>query len=67
VEAGAVEQLLILDSIVRNKDHERMMRSVEDQRGTVIVVSEHHEGGKKLDAIGGMAALLRFKADQTYS
>jgi protein pelota len=38
-----------------------MMKSVEDQRGKVIVVSELHEGGKKLDAIGGMAALLRYR------
>ena len=44
-----------------------MMKSVEDQRGKVIVVSELHEGGKKLDAIGGMAALLRFKTATAYS
>jgi len=25
------------------------------------VVSEHHEAGRKLDSIGGMAALLRFR------
>jgi stalled ribosome rescue protein Dom34 len=23
-------------------------------------VSEHHEGGKKLESLGGMAALLRY-------
>jgi protein pelota len=60
-----VETLLIVDNVVRNKDYERMMKAVEDQRGTVIVVSELHEGGKKLDSIGGMAALLRFKLAST--
>jgi stalled ribosome rescue protein Dom34 len=25
-----------------------------------MVVSEHHEAGRKLEALGGMAALLRF-------
>ncbi|MGD0816793.1 MAG: mRNA surveillance protein pelota [Methanomassiliicoccales archaeon] len=67
VDAGAVETLLIVDNVVRNKDFERMMKAVEEQRGTVIVVSELHEGGKKLDAIGGMAALLRFKTATSYS
>ncbi len=60
-KAGAVEQLLILDSLVREKDVEALMRSVEDARGRVTIVSELHEGGKKLEALGGMAALLRYK------
>ncbi len=60
-KAGAVEMLLILDSMVREKDVESLMRSVEDSRGRVTVVSEMHEGGKKLDSLGGMAALLRFR------
>ncbi len=58
---GAVEQLLILDSLVREKDVEALMRSVEDARGRVTIVSEMHEGGKKLESLGGMAALLRYK------
>ncbi len=61
VKAGAVEQLLILDTMVREKDVESLMRSVEDARGRVTVVSELHEGGKKLESLGGMAALLRYK------
>jgi len=61
VKAGAVEQLLILDTMVREKDVEALMRSVEDARGRVTVVSELHEGGKKLESLGGMAALLRYK------
>jgi protein pelota len=34
---------------------------VESSRGKVMVVSEHHEAGKKLEALGGIAALLRFR------
>jgi len=60
-KAGAVEQLLILDSMVREKDVEALMRSVEEARGRVTVVSELHEGGKKLESLGGMAALLRYR------
>jgi len=61
VKAGAVELLLILDSLVREGDIEAMMRSVEDSRGRVTIVSELHEGGKKLESLGGIAALLRYK------
>ncbi|HUT27515.1 MAG TPA: mRNA surveillance protein pelota [Methanomassiliicoccales archaeon] len=61
VKVGAVELLLILDSMVREKDVESLMRSVEDSRGRVTVVSEMHEGGKKLESLGGMAALLRYR------
>ncbi|MCG7845337.1 MAG: mRNA surveillance protein pelota, partial [Methanomassiliicoccales archaeon] len=60
-KAGAVEQLLILDSMVRNKDVEALMRMVEESRGRVTIVSELHEGGKKLESLGGMAALLRYR------
>ena len=31
----------------------------------MVVVSEHHEGGKKLEALGGLAALLRYKMSET--
>jgi protein pelota len=59
--AGAVLELLVLDSLIRAKNLDPLIRSVEDARGKVTVVSEQHEAGKKLDAIGGIAALLRFR------
>jgi protein pelota len=40
---------------------EELLKAVETARGKVLMVSEHHEGGKKLEAIGGIAALLRFR------
>jgi len=61
VNAGAVLTLLVLDPLIREKNLDALMKAVEDARGTVMVVSEHHEAGKKLEAIGGIAALLRFK------
>lgn len=59
--AGAVETLLVLDSVLREKDLDDVVRAVETQRGTVMVVSSDHEGGQRLQAIGGMGALLRYK------
>jgi len=61
VDAGAVETLLVLDSLVRTKDLDDLMRSVEEAGGRVIVVSERHDAGRELEALGGYAALLRFK------
>jgi protein pelota len=60
IRSGAVETLLVVDPLLREKDLDAMMQAVESSRGKVMVVSEHHEAGKKLEALGGMAALLRF-------
>jgi protein pelota len=59
-DAGAVETLLVSDATVRNPGIEELMRTVEAARGTVVLVSRHHEAGQKLEALGGIAALLRF-------
>lgn len=61
VRAGAVHTLLILDPLLREKDMDPLLRAVDGARGKVMVVSEHHEAGKKLEALGGMAALLRYR------
>jgi protein pelota len=66
VKLGAVEKLVLADSTLREaSDEERLllenlMKSVEQKRGSIIVVSTEHEGGAKLVALGGIAALLRF-------
>src|SRR5437667_3699 len=60
VDAGAVETLLVSDAVVRNPGIEDLMRSAESARGAVVLVSRHHEAGQKLEALGGIAALLRF-------
>jgi len=59
-DAGAIETLLVSDAVVRNPGIEEVMRTVESARGTVVLVSRHHEAGQKLEALGGIAALLRF-------
>ena len=59
--AGAVDLLLILDSKVREQDLDDVVRAVESQKGTVMVVSGQHDGGKSLASLGGMGAILRYK------
>src|SRR5947208_2059222 len=59
-DAAAIETRLVSDAVVRNPGIEELMRTAESARGTVVLVSRHHEAGKKLEALGGIAALLRF-------
>jgi len=70
---GAVEKLIVADSLLRDSDDqqrlrlEELMKEVEDKKGAIIVVSTEHEAGKKLTALHGVAALLRFSVLQDYS
>ena len=59
-ETGAVERLLILDELLRERDVEKIMDMTENLGGSVMVISSVHDGGKQLKALGGMAALLRY-------
>ncbi|BDZ70496.1 mRNA surveillance protein pelota [Methanobacterium petrolearium] len=59
-EAGAIEELLVIDELLRKKDVERIMDMTENLGGKVMVISSEHDGGKQLSALGGLAALLRY-------
>ena len=60
-DSGAVETLLITDLAVRTEAGEQVMHAVDGARGKVVVVSTHHDAGKKLKSLGGVAAMLRYK------
>lgn len=59
-DVSAIDTLLVLDSEIRKNNIEDVMNQVEESRGKVVVISENFEAGKKLESIGGVAALLRF-------
>jgi len=65
--AGAVDKLLVSSGKLRSsspEDRRRVegiMRLVEDRGGTVVIVGGEHEGERKLDSLGGIAAFLRYK------
>ncbi|AEH24005.1 mRNA surveillance protein pelota [Pyrococcus yayanosii] len=64
VNYGAVETLLVLDELLKGDMRakvEELMETARNLRANVVVVSGEHEGGDKLRALGGIAALLRFK------
>lgn len=66
-EAGAVATLLVSDAKLAHArlakafaPLDTLMRTVDAAKGEVVIVGSH-EGGKKLDGLGGVAALLRFR------
>ena len=66
-DSGAIEVLLISDNLLtKYKEDERFseiestLKMTEKSKGKVMIISSAHEGGKKLDGIGGIAAILRF-------
>ena len=61
INLGAVSQLLILDTKVASENMGDAMDMVENMKGDVMVISSEHEGGKQLESLGGMAAILRYE------
>lgn len=68
--AGAVNILLITDSYIMKMREENnfekvdvVLKTIDNTKGRIIIVSSEHEGGKKLDGLGGIAAILRYQID----
>ncbi len=69
---GAVEELLVLDERLRVErggegewpvDANEIIETVEHQGGGITVFSSEFEPGHRLDALGGIAALLRYRIE----
>jgi len=50
----------ITDSNLK-KEIDELMKTVEKMRGEIHIISGEHDGGKKLDGLGGIGGLLRFR------
>lgn len=61
INLGAVSRLLILDTKVPENNMGEAMDMVENMKGEVMVISSEHDGGKQLESLGGMAAILRYE------
>jgi len=68
VNSGAVKNMLITSSFLgkmreqeKTQQVNQLMKLAEQMKGSVIIISSDHEGGKKLDSLGGIGALLRYK------
>lgn len=67
-EAGAISTLLVTDKLIHdlreNNEYEKLdyvMKLVDKTKGDIVIVSEEHDAGKKLQGLGGLGALLRYK------
>jgi protein pelota len=67
-DAGAIKILIITDSFIqkqREKENyekiDLMLKTTESAKGEIHIISSEHDGGKKLDGLGGLGAILRYK------
>lgn len=69
-EYGAVETLLVVDERLREEredsgdwevDVDSIIEAVEHQGGEIVVFSSEFDPGEQLGALGGIAALLRYR------
>ncbi len=60
---GAIEQLLVADELLRvnRAEVDELLEVTRKTRAEVVIISTEHDGGKQLQSLGGIAALLRFK------
>jgi len=61
IEFGAVEQVLVADTLLRDEEITHVIEKAEAMRATIVVLSTGFEPGERLVALGGIAALLRYR------
>ena len=68
VMAGAVAKLLVTDGFIQRtkeagkyQEIDNLMKMVDQAKGSIMIISSDHEGGKKLDGLGGIAGIVRYK------
>jgi protein pelota len=64
VSYGAAEQVLITDTMLHDAAVTRLVEQAEKMRAAIVVLSSSFEPGERLDALGGIAALLRYKVSR---
>ncbi|PLW80770.1 hypothetical protein C0585_00855 [Candidatus Woesearchaeota archaeon] len=64
---GAIDKLLVTDNLIHKyreeekfEELEKIMKTADDTGAQVHIIQSDHEGGQKLDGLGGIAAILRY-------
>jgi protein pelota len=72
IKAGAAEQVLMTNGFIQEAKERKkydevdaLLSNAEKMKGNVHIISSEHEGGRKLDGLGGVGALLRYKMEYT--
>ncbi len=63
LEKGAVEHLIILDKLARTDEGEKMLSMARYQKSHFSIINSLGDAGKRLEGLGEVAALLRFRID----
>ena len=70
IDAGAVSKLLLTDDFIQQKREEghyieldKLMKQIDVLKGQINILSSKQETGQKLDGLGGIAAILRYKLE----
>lgn len=63
VEYGAAETVLVSDEVVRRGSFSKSLEYAESMGADIVVLSCEFEPGKRLEGLGGVAALLRYKIE----
>lgn len=68
IQSGNIKTLLITERFFHEKQKtkdmdfiENLIETAEKTKAEMHIISSDHEGGKRLDGLGGIAALLRYK------
>jgi len=61
INSGAVERLLVSDFILRTPKGEELLKLAKKTNSEFAIINSMNDAGKKLEGLGGMGALLRFK------
>ena len=60
---GAVSHLLIVDSMARSEEGERILELAKEMGSDFTIVNSRIEAGRKVEGLGGVVAFLRYKID----
>ena len=63
VAYGAAETVLVSDTLLRDEEATRVIEQAERINASVVVLSTEFEPGERLAALGGVAALLRYRLE----
>ena len=68
INSGAVSKLIITDTFINKKREENiyqevdgLLKTVDNLKGEVHIISSENDSGKKIDGLGGIAAITRYK------
>jgi protein pelota len=61
INSGAVDRLLLIDKMVRYTEGEKLLDLAKQNNSNFTIINTMHDAGKKLEGMGGVGALLRFK------